>query len=157
MTSESTRNGNTRALVTGGAQGIGFAIARQLVNEGCRAITLVGLSALALPRLAASGASTDAALALGAFAVLNQLVRGETILHGVVGRPAPVVVHAPPPVVYAPPARVVYAPPRVVYAPPHVVAHRPPVVAHPHGRWMLSRGHWVWVARPGLFHPRHRR
>ena len=49
------------------------------------AIALVGLSALALPRPAAAGASTDAALALGAFAVLNQLVRGETILHGLVG------------------------------------------------------------------------
>ena len=121
------------------------------------AITLVGLSALALPRPAAAGASTDAALALGAFAVLNQLVRGETILHGVVGRPAPVVVHAPPPVVYAPPPRVVYAPPRVVYAPPPVVVHRAPVVAHPHGRWMLSRGHWVWVAKPVPVHPRHRR
>jgi NAD(P)-dependent dehydrogenase (short-subunit alcohol dehydrogenase family) len=44
MTTESTRNSNTRALVTGGAQGIGFAIARQLVNEGCKAITLVGRS-----------------------------------------------------------------------------------------------------------------
>jgi hypothetical protein len=113
------------------------------------AITLVGLLALALPRPAAAGAATDAALALGAFAVLNQLVRGETILHGVVGRPAPVVVHAPP--------RVVYAPSPVIYAPPPVLAHRAPVVAHPHGRWVRSRGYWVWVATPVPFHPRHRR
>ena len=35
----------TRAIVTGGAQGIGFAVARRLVEEGCRAVTLVGRSA----------------------------------------------------------------------------------------------------------------
>lgn len=40
-----SRNADTRAIVTGGAQGIGFAIARQLVAEGCRAVTLVGRSA----------------------------------------------------------------------------------------------------------------
>lgn len=39
-----TRNAETRAIVTGGAQGIGFAIAKQLVDEGCKAITLVGRS-----------------------------------------------------------------------------------------------------------------
>lgn len=120
------------------------------------AIALVGLAALVLPRPAVAGASTDAALALGAFAVLNQLVRGETILHGVVGRPAPVVIHTPPPVVYAPPPRVVYTPSRVIYAPPTVVVHRAPVVAHPHGRWVLSRGHWVWVGKPVPYHPRRR-
>lgn len=38
------RNAGTRAIVTGGAQGIGFAIARQLVAEGCRAVALVGRS-----------------------------------------------------------------------------------------------------------------
>lgn len=40
-----TRNVGTRALVTGGAQGIGLAIAEQLVAEGCRAVALVGRSA----------------------------------------------------------------------------------------------------------------
>lgn len=36
------RNSGTRALVTGGAQGIGFAVAERLVAEGARAIALVG-------------------------------------------------------------------------------------------------------------------
>jgi NAD(P)-dependent dehydrogenase (short-subunit alcohol dehydrogenase family) len=39
------RNRDTRAIVTGGAQGIGLAIATRLVEEGCRAVTLVGRSA----------------------------------------------------------------------------------------------------------------
>ncbi|HWK67406.1 MAG TPA: SDR family oxidoreductase [Rhizobiaceae bacterium] len=38
------RNAGTRAIVTGGAQGIGFAVARQLVTEGCKALVLVGRS-----------------------------------------------------------------------------------------------------------------
>lgn len=32
----------SRAIVTGGAQGIGFAIAAQLANDGCKAIALIG-------------------------------------------------------------------------------------------------------------------
>jgi NAD(P)-dependent dehydrogenase (short-subunit alcohol dehydrogenase family) len=40
-----TRNADTRAIVTGGAQGLGLAIARQLAAEGCRAIALVGRTA----------------------------------------------------------------------------------------------------------------
>lgn len=36
------RNRDTRAIITGGAQGIGLAIARQLVAEGCRSLALVG-------------------------------------------------------------------------------------------------------------------
>lgn len=39
------RNSETRAIVTGGAQGIGLAIATRLVQEGCRAVALVGRSA----------------------------------------------------------------------------------------------------------------
>lgn len=35
----------TRAVITGGAQGVGFAIARQLVDEGCRHIVLAGRDA----------------------------------------------------------------------------------------------------------------
>jgi NAD(P)-dependent dehydrogenase (short-subunit alcohol dehydrogenase family) len=34
----------TSAVVTGGAQGIGFAVAKRLAGEGCRALTLVGRS-----------------------------------------------------------------------------------------------------------------
>ncbi|HXH81315.1 MAG TPA: hypothetical protein VNN07_00135 [Candidatus Tectomicrobia bacterium] len=81
-----------------------------------------------------AGASTDAALALGSFAVLNQLVRGETILHDLFGGGRekvvvhqPPVVHAPPPrVVYTPPAAVIYTPPPVVYAPAPVYRVVPP-------------------------------
>ncbi|MBI1292080.1 SDR family oxidoreductase [bacterium] len=39
------RNSETRAIVTGGAQGIGLAIATRLVQEGCKAVALVGRSA----------------------------------------------------------------------------------------------------------------
>ena len=39
------RNADTRAIVTGGAQGIGFAVAETLVDEGCRALALVGRDA----------------------------------------------------------------------------------------------------------------
>ncbi len=104
------------------------------------ALAVVMLAAVLLglwPGEARADASTDAALALGAFAVLNQLVRGETILHDIWSRPAsretvivhqPVVVH-PPVVVHQPavvvPAPVVqhyhyYVPARVYYVPAHV-------------------------------------
>src|SRR5262249_16198065 len=91
-----------------------------------RAVTVIALLVLAtgsflvIPEQAKAGSSTDAALALGAFAVFNQIVRGETIFNGsphvvretvVVQQPA--VVYAPPPVVYAPPPVVVY--PSYVY------------------------------------------
>ena len=39
------RNARTRAIVTGGAQGIGFAVADALADEGCKAMALVGRSA----------------------------------------------------------------------------------------------------------------
>ncbi len=39
---QQSQNANTRAIVTGGAQGIGFAIANQLAVEGCKSIALVG-------------------------------------------------------------------------------------------------------------------
>ncbi|MGH7388805.1 MAG: hypothetical protein ACREM3_05025 [Candidatus Rokuibacteriota bacterium] len=120
----------------------------------------------ALPSPAAAGASEDAALALGAFAVFNQLVRGETVLHDLFGRPRPVVVqqapvvYAPPPVVYAPPP-VVYAPPppAVVYAPRPAVVYAPPraVVVRPGGYWVHRGGHRVWVAHPAKHrHWKHR-
>ncbi|BCG91682.1 SDR family oxidoreductase [Mesorhizobium sp. 131-2-1] len=38
------RNSETRAIVTGGAQGIGFAVAEALADEGCRALALIGRS-----------------------------------------------------------------------------------------------------------------
>lgn len=38
------RNSGTRAIVTGGGQGIGLAIATRVVEEGCRAVALIGRS-----------------------------------------------------------------------------------------------------------------
>jgi hypothetical protein len=118
---------------------------------------LVGLG----PVPAHAGSSTDAALGLGAFAVFNQIVRGETIFHGP-GRPVVrervVYVPAPPPaVVYAPPPPpVVYAPAPVYYAPPPPPVYAPAPVVYPHGYWMPQRGRWLWVARhPGHHHGHH--
>src|SRR6266704_3404727 len=88
-------------------------------------LVLAAGSFLVIPEQVSAGSSTDAALALGAFAVLNQIVRGETIFNGsphvfrqTVVVEQPVVVQQPA-VVYAPP------PPAVVYAP------APPVVVYP--------------------------
>jgi NAD(P)-dependent dehydrogenase (short-subunit alcohol dehydrogenase family) len=44
MTGSAGRNSETRAIVTGGAQGIGYAVAEALVDEGCKALALVGRS-----------------------------------------------------------------------------------------------------------------
>src|SRR5262245_65336057 len=92
-------------------------------------IALVLAAAVFAPTLAFAGASTDAALGLGAFAVFNQILGGV----GIFGRPA--VVAAPAPVVYAPapPPPVYVAPPQPVYVtpPPVVYAPAPPVVVAP--------------------------
>ena len=101
-------------------------------------IALVLAAAVLAPTLAFAGASTDAALGLGAFAVFNQILGGVGIFQrGPVVAPAPVVV-APPPVVYAPPPVYVAPPPRYVPAPRVVVKPYPvyvpaprPVVVHP--------------------------
>jgi len=100
-------------------------------------IALVVAAAVFIPSLAFAGASTDAALGLGAFAVFNQILGGVGIFNrGPVVAPTPLpapVVVAPPPPVYVP-APVVVAPqppPRVVVQPyPVYVAPRPVVVAH---------------------------
>ena len=44
MSRSADRNSRTRAIVTGGAQGIGFAVAEVLVDEGCKALALIGRS-----------------------------------------------------------------------------------------------------------------
>ncbi|RWP34821.1 SDR family oxidoreductase [Mesorhizobium sp.] len=44
MNGSAGRNSETRAIVTGGAQGIGFAVAEALADEGCPALALVGRS-----------------------------------------------------------------------------------------------------------------
>src|SRR2546425_13125098 len=105
-------------------------------------LVLAAGSFLVLPEQAGAGSSTDAALALGAFAVLNQIVRGETVFNGsphvvrqtvVIEQPIvvqqPVVVQQPAVVYVPPPAAVVYAPapsPVFYYAPAP-----PPVVVYP--------------------------
>ena len=45
MLDASARNTETTAIVTGGAQGLGLAVARQLVGEGAAQIALLGRSA----------------------------------------------------------------------------------------------------------------
>jgi len=122
-------------------------------------IALVLAVAVLAPTLAFAGASTDAALGLGAFAVFNQILGGVGIFHrGPVVAPAPVVVARPAPV-YVPapvPAPVVVAPPRVVArpypvyvpAPRHVVVHERPAFCPP-GH---ARKGWCYAApmvRPG--------
>jgi len=84
-------------------------------------IALVLAAAVFAPTLAFAGASTDAALGLGAFAVFTQILGGVGIFHRGPVVPAPVVV-APPPVVYAPPVPVYYAPPPRYVPAPRVIA-----------------------------------
>jgi hypothetical protein len=108
------------------------------------------LVAVLVPGAAFAGASTDAALGLGAFAVFNQIVAGTGIFGGFHPVPAPVVVPSPPPVVVHPVhqrivvreyhpvyrhPRVHYAPPRFYHAPAHrfVIRERWSPRAHGHG------------------------
>ena len=93
-------------------------------------IALLMAVVILVPGVAFAGASTDAALGLGAFAVFNQILGGVCIFHRGAVVAAPPVVYAPPPVVYSPPPRYVPAPrvivkPYPVYAPGHrhVVVH----------------------------------
>ncbi len=117
------------------------------------ALVLFGGSMAMVPAPAHAGGSTDAALALGAFAVLNQIVRGETIFQEqrpvvvqqpVIVQQAPVVV-GPPPVVYVPspppPPPVVYVPTPLsaVYAPTPVVVYPRPYA--PYYGYYRAR-HW---------------
>ena len=98
-------------------------------------IALVLAVAVFAPTLAFAGASTDAALGLGAFAVFNQILGGVGVFHrGPVLAPAPVVLARPAPV---------YVP-----APRHVVVHERPVFCPP-GH---ARKGWCYpapVVRPG--------
>jgi hypothetical protein len=104
-------------------------------------------AAVFAPTLAFAGASTDAALGLGAFAVFNQILGGVGIFHrGPVVAPAPVVV-APPPVVYAP-APVVVAPP------PHYVP-APRVVVRPYPVYAPAPRHVVVHPQPAFCPPGH--
>src|SRR5262245_24777532 len=96
-------------------------------------IGLVLVAVLMIPAVAHAGASTDAALALGAFAVFTPALAGVGVFGGVpavatpvYAAPAPVVA---PPVYVAP--RPVYVAPRPVYVAPAPVYVAPRVVAHP--------------------------
>lgn len=82
-------------------------------------LALVLAVAVLSPSLAFAGASTDAALGLGAFAVFNQIISGTGVFGGfraAYPAPAPVVVAPPPPVVVVPPPPVVVTPPLVYYS-----------------------------------------
>ena len=110
-----------------------------------------------LPATAWAGASTDAALGLGAFAVFNQILGGTGIFGGLghaqpvyAAPPAPIYVAPPPPVYVVP--RPVYVAPRPVYVVPRPVYVAPrPVIIHRHGHgygkhagfkhWKHSRHH----------------
>jgi hypothetical protein len=104
-------------------------------------VALGSLLVAATPRPAQAGAAVDAALALGAFAVFNQL-----FVLPWLARPA----YAAPVVYSSPPA--VYAPAAVPSRPAAPLVERE--VVHPHGRYVL-RGdgvtvayRWIWVPNP---------
>jgi hypothetical protein len=112
-------------------------------------IALVLAAAVFAPTLAFAGASTDAALGLGAFAVFNQILGGVGVFHrGPIVAPAPVVV-APPPVVYVPPAPVYYAP-----SPPRYVP-APRVIARPYPVYVPAPRHVVVHPQPAFCPPGH--
>ncbi|ODT77396.1 MAG: short-chain dehydrogenase [Pelagibacterium sp. SCN 64-44] len=98
MSDLDTRHAHTAAIVTGGAQGVGLAIARQLVAEGCRKLMLAGRDAAkgeaAIAELRAAGADArfisldlqdvDACLgiveaAISAFGEVNALVNAAAL------------------------------------------------------------------------------
>jgi len=97
------------------------------------AVLMVAL--LLVPGVALAG-SEDAALALGAFAVFNQIISGTGIFAGA----APVVV-APRPVIVAP--QPVYAPPPVYVAPPPVVVAPRPIYVAPRPVYVAPRPVYV--------------
>lgn len=107
--------------------------------------TLIGAS----PLPAHANAAVDAALALGAFAVFNQLFFAPLWWGRAYAEPVYV---TSPPVVYSTPAPAYSAAPATYYAP------RPPAiqreVLYPHGRYLLygdgvtSAYQWVWVPNP---------
>jgi hypothetical protein len=114
--------------------------------------SLIGLA----PHPAAADAATDAALALGAFAVFNQLF-APAYWHGywggrvIVAPPYPYAPYYYPPYYYAPPP-VYVAPPQPAPAPAPPLVQRE--VVFPHGRYLL-RGdgvteayQWIWVPSP---------
>jgi hypothetical protein len=95
-----------------------------------RVLVMAIVAVLLLPGVALAGSATDAALALGAFAVVNQIISGTGIFGGV---PAAVAVPAPAYVAPPPPPPVVYHAAPVYHAHWHKPGHK-----HWHGH---GRGH----------------
>jgi len=115
-------------------------------------IALVIAAAVLMPGLAFAGASTDAALGLGAFAVFNQILGGVGIFHrGPVVTAPPVVYAPPPPAYYAPPPPVYYAPPPRAYVP------APRVIVQPYPVYVPAPRHVVVHERPAFCPPGHAR
>ena len=110
-------------------------------------IALVITVAVLMPGLAFAGASTDAALGLGAFAVFNQILGGVGIFSRGPVVAAPPVVYAPPAPVYAPPP--VYVPAQVVVAPP------PPVIVRSYPVYVPAPRHVVVRERAAFCPPGH--
>jgi len=129
-----------------------------------KAIVVAILLAMLVPGAACAGASTDAALGLGAFAVFNQIISGAGIFGAFVPAPRAVAVPVPPvaPVIAPPPVivheyRPVYVqPPVYYYAPPfHRLYHAPARtvviekrVVVPPGHGFVPPGH-AWKGHPG--------
>ena len=127
-----------------------------------KTIVLASLFALLIPGAAFAGASTDAALGLGAFAVFNQMIAG-TGIFGVFAPPVPrAVVVQPPvapvlvpaPVIVPPPVivheyRPVYVQPPVYYAPPvHRIYYAPARTVVIERRVVVPPGH-AFRGHPG--------
>jgi hypothetical protein len=120
---------------------------------------LVAVLMLPFAPPAQAGSSTDAALALGAFAVLNQILRGETIFHDLGARRETVIVrervivHEPPVIVHEP--LIVHQPPTVIYAPapPTIVYYSQPsvIVSRPYVVRQSDRG-WKYYKKHGHHH-----
>ncbi|HEU4368617.1 MAG TPA: hypothetical protein VFV05_10375 [Methylomirabilota bacterium] len=115
---------------------------KKLLAAAALGTTLIGAS----PALSHASAAVDAALALGAFAVFNQLFLAPFWARPVYAAPAPVTYTTPAPV---------YAPGPATYYP---ASPRPPLVnrevVYPHGRYVLTGDgvtvayQWFWVPNP---------
>ena len=118
-------------------------------------IALVLAAAVLMPGLAFAGASTDAALGLGAFAVFNQILGGVGIFHRGPVVAAPPVVYAPP-AYYAPPPPAYYAPPAPAYyaPPPRAYVPAPRVIVKPYPVYVPAPRHVVH-GRPSFCPPGH--
>lgn len=106
---------------------------------------------LSLPGAVWAGSSTDAALALGSFAVFNQIIGGTGIFAGLAPAPPQPVYYSPPPPVYVVPPPPVYVVPRPVYvaprpvyvAPRPVIVYRSPAPFYKHTHPGFKHGgHW---------------